>query len=571
MAEAMLANQPNHKNEMISIPETTTKTKDCFILPQSNNNKATESLNKQQQQNQKQHHSSNNIIGIIPSSKRQKLAKPTHELVRTAIEGINLSISKSDRLSAIGAACATFDHDYSTTHDEEVRIYNADSILLKHLTLLLYKKNRLHNNESKQSNNDNMDDDVSSLKEEIGYTCSALEMVCRCNATTLSTSFNKFGYELLEVIVFILKDFYNNATTNNEYPRRDSVVSWDLVGTPENSQTGLNKIYHSYTGDFAVNKATKILCHVARVGSAIEPLAKHHGIMAILQTIIDTVRKDDGHNYQEARLNTLWIIANLACAPENMVYMANFDGLLDTLLKVVVKCGQCNDDIDNLAEQSSFGYYASSDARYKTRCVAARGQAIRSFLNLSWAEENKITFSNMTPLLKSLLDLISPYSDANTKSTTTISVLKSTKRHAAGTLRNIAAVQNTAQKLHLCTFDNNALITSLTNVLCSEELIDDSVRERIYATFYNLCCKETISILQSFEKMIGILKDAANSNPSTQVQIQDNNTTASDIQELAQRILKFIETGDNEQNEHVDSGNNVPHSSSLEQININAV
>ena len=49
---------------------------------------------------------------------------------------------------------------------------------------------------------------MSSLQEEVGHACSALEMVCRCNATTLSESFNKFGCDLLEVLVFILKDFY---------------------------------------------------------------------------------------------------------------------------------------------------------------------------------------------------------------------------------------------------------------------------------------------------------------------------------------------------------------------------
>jgi len=602
MAEAMLANrQINKRGEMIS---ETTKTKDnCFILPSSSQqmappppSNATDTLKQQQQHQQQQHHKRNEqhhpIIGIIPSNKRQKLAKPAHELIRTAVEGINSSISKSDRLSAIGAACATFDHDYSSTHDDEVRLFNADSALLKHLTLLLYRKSRIESNNntnnksnSKESNSfisiiDDNDDDMSSLQEEVGYTCSALEMVCRCNATTLSESFNKFGCDLLEVLVFILKDFYRKDNDENGHEneeqekqceRRDSVVSWDLVGTEGQSQsnTALNKlVYHSYNGDYAVNKATKILCHIARVGSAIEPLAKahDHNIIQILKNIVDTVRKDDGSNYQEARLNTLWIIANLACAPENMVYMASYNGLLDTLLKVVVRCGRCNatgsldDEIDNDALAESFGYNtnnSSSDTRYRTRCVAARGQAVRAFLNLSWAEENKLIFSSMTILLKSLIDLISPSSSESVpKSSTALSVLKSSKRHAAGTLRNIAAVQNNKQKLYLCTFDNNILIQSLLNALQAQE-IDDSLRERIFATFYNLCCDETIHLFKEYPNLLQIFQDAASSTQVQQQQVvgQDNqtNTTASDIQELAERILKFIQ--DNTDNKNVNNIN----------------
>jgi len=628
MAEAMLANQPiKASGEMIS---ETTKTKDnCFFLPSSHHHhhnqqmgppsnatdtlkqqmgppsNATDTLKQQQQQHHpqkrndyQQHHP---IIGIIPSNKRQKLAKPTIELIRNAVEGINKSISKSDRLSAIGAACATFDHDYSSTHDDEVRTFNADSALLKHLTLLLYKKSRIEENNAPQSNNNNTDDDdddISTLKEEVGYTLSALEMVCRCNATTLSESFNKFGYDLLDVLVFILKDFYRKDHEEQErpieYERRDSVVSWDLVGTEHHanqSNSALNKLqqpiqYHSYSGDFAVNKATKILCHIARVGSAIEPLAKHHGttdpdksIIQILKTIIDTVRKDDGSNYQEARLNTLWIIANLACAPENMVYMASYSGLLDTLLKVVVRCGRCNtssssnnnnsgsttgllddDDIDDDALAESFGYSNNNTngSRYRTRCVAARGQAVRAFLNLSWAEENKLIFSNMKHLLTSLIDIIITSSDPP-KSSTALSVLKSTKRHAAGTLRNIAAVQNTNQKLYLCTFDNNILLQSLLDALSNKEqnAIDDSVRERIFATFYNLCCDETIQIFKSYPNLLQIFQDAASATNTQQVH-QDGigSTTASDIRELAERTLKFIHDNNNNDNVVVVNNNN---------------
>jgi len=438
--------------------------------------------------------SSSNLL----SFKRQKLGRPTSELIRSAVEGISRAVSHPQRLSAIGTACATFDHDFSSAHDEEVRIFGADAVLLKHLSFILSKKNSVK------------EEDLLQLKEEVGYTCSVLEMICRCNATTLCESVSNFGNELVEMLLMVISDF-----KEEKIQRRDSVVSWgDLVGTE--SHTSLTRLNHSHYGDdFSVNKATKMLCHIARVGSAIEFLAKHDGVLSTLKCVIETVNKEDGQNYHEARLNCLFVIANLACAPENMIYIVRFPGLVDTLLHVVVNFGKCHGDFDDEP-------FSSKETRYRTRCIAARGQAVRAFLNLSWEEENKLLFSSNKELLKGLLQLSTQQEE--TKTAATLAVLKTTRIHAAGTLRNIAAVSNHEQKLFLCQYDQSALITK--NL---QSCNDESIRERIFALFYNLCCEKTKDILSFHLSQV----------------LQENISDTSNIKELAQRIHKFIDTESN--------------------------
>lgn len=89
----------------------------------------------------------------------------------------------------------------------------------------------------------------------------------------------------------------------------------------------------NYRADnFLVNKATKVLCYIARESSTIKLLAKYNGLLLTLKSVIKTVNKEDIQNYHEARLNCLFIIANLACTPENMIFIISFAGMIDTLL-----------------------------------------------------------------------------------------------------------------------------------------------------------------------------------------------------------------------------------------------
>merc|ERR1711933_253847 len=152
------------------------------------------------------------------------------------------------------------------------------------------------------------------------------------------------------------------------------------------------------------------------------------------------------------------------------------------------------------------------------------------------AEENKLLFSCKDKLLQALLELTTQqnfWKEETIKTATTLAVLKTTRIHAAGTLRNIAAVSNHEQKLWLCQYDQSALLKQ--NLAISQEF---EIRERIFALFYNLCCEKTKDILKFH--LSTVLQEAMTDNTSN-------------IKELAQRIQKFIDTTDESTNDTCDN------------------
>jgi len=528
--------------------------------------------------------SSNSVLISLPSvSKRQRLIKPSEELVSRVAEGIKKAVSRSDRLSALGAACATFDHDIATTHDTEIRTYGADAALCKHLGFLFSKKNRLEelarrkrksqeNQQQQQQqqhqlpeNDDEAsygirarsdEEDIPGLEEEIAYTCMALEMVFRCSASTLSESFERFGHDLLDLLLLVINTKNddmpppkNEKKTPTERPTQNPQQQQQQQQQPQAqhhihpSASALPQIHHvdyaradkerrarSEFIDLSRSKSTRIMCHLARVGSATEPIARHPGVLKILRSLITETDSGSGtgsgNMYKnEARINSLWVLANLACAPGNMTNIARYPGMLDALLTVVRSC------------QNSSGIVAGPKTH--TRNIAARGQAVRVVLNLSWKDENKMQMSERMELIDALSQLVSLEDEELTIGRAARVVVRSTRRHASGALRNIAAVASNEHKRRLCCQSRNLLGVLVAaardernpaenNGLDGDDCCD--VRERVLAAIHNLACDVTAVTLGHCAGLLDVLEVAADLNRNTDYHIQS----------LAEKTLKII-------------------------------
>lgn len=84
-----------------------------------------------------------------------------------------------------------------------------------------------------------------------------------------------------------------------------------------------------------LHKITKVFRHFARVGALTQPLAYYPGLLSTLKHVVNLPSGSPRVAVpREARLNCLWILANLVCNAENMVMMACQPGLLDLLVPI---------------------------------------------------------------------------------------------------------------------------------------------------------------------------------------------------------------------------------------------
>ena len=145
--------------------------------------------------------------------------------------------------------------------------------------------------------------------------------------------------------------------------------------------------------DLAACKATKIMCHLATVGSIIEYMVQYPGVLCILKCIVDTINPtcEEGgtglsNKEDKTRINSPWVLGNLSCTPDNMRLIFNYAGIIDTLLCVM--------------NQVRLVHNMQMDLPSKIRRIAAARQSVRVLLNLSWADENKTSLLSVPTLLK---------------------------------------------------------------------------------------------------------------------------------------------------------------------------
>jgi len=382
-------------------------------------------------------------------------------------------------------------------HDEELE-FGADAALTKHLGFLMSKKTiQLAGAEP-------------CIMHELSCTCEALEMVYRASPSCVSISFQKFGHELLALLINLINEELGNRGMNNksaktEKQRERTLSSKELKdGTTENQFSSsffetcppIAEESSRRDNDIVLRKATKLMGHFARVGGATQPIAYYPGLLQCLTNVL-MVRPYEAIP-AELRLNALWIIANLACNSENMVMMACQPNLLTALVDMA-KRKTCSSDTAEVAIEI-----------FRCHSIAAR-----ALLNLSWSPENRIPMSENIDLLEAIAPLaVFRQSPFGKRGRTVKAMMLQTRQHCLGALRNLAGAPR-RYKIHLCHYAGGKLLNILTDAALNDP--DLEVKEKAFATIQNLAVRDTAELIVQNPALILALKDALLSNTESAI------------------------------------------------------
>jgi len=492
-----------------------------------------------------------------PSPKRIRQTDPWTP--KQVVDAISTCISQHERLEAIDKARDTFDHDIQSVHDDEMST-GADAVLAKHLTFLVYHHEQLLRQQKKRERGDeelNRNRDISSSPEflallEIGKTCTVMECLYRASSEIVGASFRRMGEHVVSILVKLIgqeisrrfqgrlrqqesqtiPDKNNNPSTADSCNSKKNDGLKDMSDEDEdqlvskNSQQQLHSNEHmnsrclnysecgqakndhfdeeacrsmNFVGDVILKKSTKLLGHFARVGEATKTLAHFPGLLASF------IRLITGMPYAslpwEARLSALWTLANLACNHENMQMMVCIPGLTDAMVEIACRPLHPGDPLEHIME-----------------VLRSRAIACRAVLNLSWAPENKILLAEHTALIELLAELAVHRSAPLLRSRTVREIVTTTRRHAVGALRNLAAAPRRT-KLALCDYKNGHILDVLTDAALNDP--DTYVKERSYAAIHNLAIQDTAERFVNHPALVLALRSVllsdspAASNPST--------------------------------------------------------
>jgi len=517
------------------------------------------------------------VVGFdLPARKRQK--HNVDVAAQNVTAAIQSCVSNKDRLDAIYDACSKFDHGIESAHDIEVAM-GADIALFKHLPFLLLKRQRI-SKENQQDKTNSVDvtstsagDDASrtsvddnsnatptatptspgyeyvSIMEEISNTFTALEMVLRCSADSVSTCFARIGPELLPLMFDFIEELsktFTHSTTNNHTknkPQKDmtpkeqddneshsdtSTITVDRVVALKqepNDQNDSNTSSMQFVSNVILKTCTKIMGHFARAGALTETLAKTKGLLTTLHNVISI--PEESEFPIEAKLNCLWIIANLACSVDNMTFISRNTKLMKTLFEII-------------KHPSGYEENHCEDIERYIRLLRTQSVALRAFLNLSWAQENKIPFSQDVELVATLLRVASHRKSSWCGSGRGVSgILLQCRRHAAGTLRNIAAAPR-KYKRRLCRLESCDFLETLADIAKNDH--DSIVRGKVHATLFNLVSADTAKLFTEKRNVLDVITTAAtsaNAINNSNEDVRDGNKV--DSQAMAVRTLRSLE------------------------------
>jgi hypothetical protein len=414
---------------------------------------------------------------------------------------ISRAVSYEDRRDAIGSATTSFDHNMQSLHDEEIEI-GADAVVAKHIGFLLSRRTIQHKNTEQ------------SLMHEISCTCEALEMVYRASPQMVSQSFQNFGLDVLATLIHLINDELTDrkgakgrkqgltvraASSIDSFDdslQEDSIPLDDendedggsrSVTPPSTTCPAMSEESGRRDNEVMLRRATKVMGHFARVGAATQPMAYYPGLLSCLVNVL---------SFQpyyavpaEVRLNSLWVLANLACNSENMVMMACHPKLVTSLVSMAARKIQTNDSVEVIVEI------------FRSQSIASR-----ALVNLSWAPENRIPLSENTGLLDVVVPLaVLRHSPFGKRGRTVRDMMLQTRRHTMGTLKNLAAAPR-RNKLQLSNYNQGSLLNILTDAALNDP--DAHVKEGAFATIQNLAIHDTADMMVRNPALILALKDA---------------------------------------------------------------
>jgi hypothetical protein len=419
---------------------------------------------------------------------------------------ISKAISYEDRRDAICTATVCFDHNLQSLHDEEMEM-GADAVLSKHLGFLMSRRDP------------SAKDFESSLIHELSCTCDALEMIHRASVQAVAQSFEKNGKELLKSLIRLVNqelsgrlsesgrwDCNRNSSEGNDDNDYDvsEDINYDITlagklsleSSPGECPLMLDESSRRDT-DTILRKATKIMGHFARVSAATQPMAYCPGLLSCLISVLSF--RPLINIPPEVRLNSLWIISNLACNSNNMVMMACHPTLMSSLVAMAARRVQAKDSLEISVEV------------FRSQAIASR-----ALVNLACATENRMAMAENHDLLDLLSVLIiQRQSDFGKGSKTIQDLLLQTRQYAVEILRNLASSPRKNKSL-LCQYQQGKMLNVLTDAALNDP--DGQVKEKAFSTIQQLANHETAEAMVQNPALILALKDALLSNASMEAE-----------------------------------------------------
>ncbi|GKY98255.1 hypothetical protein MPSEU_000783200 [Mayamaea pseudoterrestris] len=427
-----------------------------------------------------QQHQHDEDASSLPQHKRMRLqASPSKWTPKQVVDALATCVTRSERLEAIQRAVETFESNDDESHHNQEMAAGADAALLKHFVFLLRVASQTET--TRVSSGTNKHEAI--ITTELALTAQAMELVHRSSSSMVRASFLRMGSITLSLLIDAVEREMDRRLANCQDGKE--YVGYVHHGANDNNQH--NEYDASHDASLFLQYATKLLGHYARVGDAIKTLANFPKCLPILMRLCQSPYSAVPW---QARLSALWVIANLACDAENMLMMVTRDGLVETLVNVARRPLHKSDS-------------ALHNLEHFTEILRSRNIVSRAILNLSWAPENKIMLAENAELLDLMAEL-SVHRQAPLPSSHTISdILVSTRRHAVGALRNLAAAPKRI-KLHLCAYRQGLVLDVLTDAALNDP--DAHVKERAFAAIHNMAVQDTAETIINHPALVLALR-----------------------------------------------------------------
>eukprot|EP00542_Grammatophora_oceanica_P021285 CAMPEP_0194039078 /NCGR_PEP_ID=MMETSP0009_2-20130614/11266_1 /TAXON_ID=210454 /ORGANISM="Grammatophora oceanica, Strain CCMP 410" /LENGTH=708 /DNA_ID=CAMNT_0038681807 /DNA_START=68 /DNA_END=2194 /DNA_ORIENTATION=- len=538
------------------------------------------------------------VIEIPNEAKRRKVS--TSITTKQVIDAISTAIREEDRRDALSAAATAFDHNLTSLHDEELSL-GADTILIKHFGFLLSQKviysdalsmtsvahetsctmealemvlraspTKVSESFSKFGrgllamlihviNEEVADRNSSSIMGTTTTTTSSSSTTTTTSTTASNNSNTKTSANTSTVdpdapptTVVVESSPASSCGSNSPilppaFPDNGLVASLLQTGGgtsgSSTSATPAPPPHSLREGDVLIRKATRILGHFARVGAATQPMAYFPGLLPCLVGLLLGNTNSNGTTTTtpnmippEVCLNSLWILANLACNSENMVMMACQPQLVPALVTMASReISTCSSSDSN--DQHQHHHIPSPEMAvdvFRSQSIASR-----ALVNLSWAPQNRIPLSENSDLLKALANLsIQRGSPFYNNSRTIQELIRSSRRHAVGTLRNLASAVGRRCKLQLCQYENGLLLDRLTDAALNDP-DEENVKTKAFGCILHLAHQDTAELMVGRPALVLALKDAllSSSSSNTSNSNAERNADASKALRVLERSI----------------------------------
>jgi hypothetical protein len=230
----------------------------------------------------------------------------------------NAIFPMEDRLIAIARAQKFFNHAQTEKHDEELLVFGAARALYVKLTFAV----ACHHTD-----------------EEIRRICDVLSFTHQCNPHAIEHVYTEIGYELLPLLVRILRMPFADAlkATGQDSDRTDGAAGYRIVDADakEEQEKALVKAALGASVDLklAVQRVSKILARYSSSMIGARPsMASEPNFLKSLMMVME-----GSHQMSiEARCSCLAVLCNLAQHEENHIVMASEPGLLESICKMAL-------------------------------------------------------------------------------------------------------------------------------------------------------------------------------------------------------------------------------------------